>query len=155
MTNPDLDPFAGSTSAPSLSFKDAAVGTVRTITVTEGAKLVQSRDFNTGEPAFWPAKPGETPNPKMSAVINGTDEEGEEVSVWAQKPSSMFAAIADAQKAVKPGYRLKPGDTLAIKLTGEKPNPDKKKHPQKLYAAKITPAPEADAFGDDAGQPPF
>jgi hypothetical protein len=69
------------------------------------------------------------------------------------KPSAMFAAIKDAQAAVSAGYRLKVGDTLAIKFSGEKPNDDANKYPQKLYAAKITVAAPADAFGSD--EPPF
>ena len=151
MTNPnDVDPFAGGDSAPALSFRDAPVGTVHTLTGEEPAKLVQSRDFDTDQPATWPDG-----NPKMAAVIRCVDANGEPVAVWASKPSSMFSAIAEAQKAVAPGYRLKPGDTLAIKLDGTEPPKSAKHSPRKLYKAKVTPAPEPqapDAFGDE---PPF
>lgn len=158
MTTPDVDPFSGGESAPSLSFKDKPVGTVQTITVTDAAKLVQSRDLNTDLPAVWPDG-----NPKMCAVINGDDEQGEPRSVWAAKPSALFTAIKDAQAAVAPDYRLKAGDTLAIKYTGEKPASRKGFNPQKLYAAKITvgvapvapaddPWGSAPALGDE---PPF
>jgi hypothetical protein len=159
MTAPDVDPFSGGESAPSLSFKDKPVGTVQTITVTDAAKLVQSRDLNTDLPAVWPDG-----NPKMCAVINGDDEQGEPRSVWAAKPSALFTAIKEAQAAVAPDYRLKAGDTLAIKYTGEKPASRKGFNPQKLYAAKITvgvaPVAPADDPWDstpaaDGDEPPF
>lgn len=163
MTAPDVDPFSGGDSAPSLSFKDKPIGTVQTITVTDAAKLVQSRDLNTELPAVWPDG-----NPKMCAVINGdlqapgTADDGEPRSVWAAKPSSLFTAIKDAQAAVAEGYRLKAGDTLAIKFTGEKPATRKGFNAQKLYAAKVTVgvapvAPADDPWGSApaAAQPPF
>lgn len=141
-TAADIDPFAGADKVPSISFKGAPVGTVYEGVVTEAPKLVQSRDYDTGDPAFWPAKPGETPNPKMSVVIRILMEDGEERSVWAQKPSAMFAAIGEAQKQA--GQRIDVGGTLAVKFTGEKPHTDpvkikKDMPPQKLYAAKYTP----------------
>ena len=143
MTAPQYDdPFAGADKVPSLSFKDAPVGTVYEGLVTEAPKLVQSRDYDSGEPAFWPAKPGEQPNPKMSVVIRLTLDGVDERSVWAQKPSAMFAAIGEAQK--KAGVRIEVGGTLAIKFVGEQSHTDpikikKGMPPQKLYAAKYTP----------------
>ena len=50
--------------APSLSFKDAPVGTVFTGTITRAPKLVQARDFDSGTPKTWPDG-----NPVMSVVI--------------------------------------------------------------------------------------
>lgn len=155
MTAPDRDPFATPVKTPALSFKDDPVGTVKTITVTGPAELKQTSDYDTGEPEFWDAKPGETPKPKMAAVVPGVDEHGEPVSVWARMyPKHLFEAIQAAQKAVADGYRLKDGDTLAIKYTGDG-KAEGRKNPPKLYAAKITPStppPPADAFGDE---PPF
>ncbi len=159
MTEPDL--FAGGDKAPSISFKNMPIGTTYTGVVTETPKLIQSRDFDSGEPAFWPAKPGETPNPKMSVVVN-FDIDGEPRSLWAQKPSAMFGALAEAQKAA--GCRIDVGCTLSVKFIGEKEHTDpvkiKKGMPaQKLYAAKIEPAPPAptpDAFGSgDTSEPPW
>jgi len=153
MTAPEIDPFAGGDKTPALSFKDEPVGTVKAITVTEPAKLLQSTNFDTQEPDFWPGKNGQPGNPKMAAVINGTTDDGEQRSVWAVKPSALFHAIKDAQ--MKLGRSLKPGDKLAIKYTGDKPNEKNPRlNPAKQYAAKIDPAPEvpADAFGDE---PPF
>ena len=159
----DIDPFAGADKAPSISFKGVPVGTVFEGVVTEAPKLVQSRDYNTGEPAFWPAKPGETPNPKMSVVIRLSLDGDEERSLWAPKPSAMFAAIGEAQKQA--GQRIEVGGTLAIKFTGEKPHtdPDKIRRempPQKLYAAKYTPPaakPAADPWANQPASdaPPF
>lgn len=153
------DPFAGADKVPSISFKNAEVGTVFEGVVTEAPKLVQSRDFNTGEPAFWPAKPGEAPNPKMSVVIRLLLEGDEERSLWAQKPSAMFAALAEAQKQA--GARIEVGGVLAVKFTGEKAHTDPEKvrknlPPQKLYAARYTPPPPkaaADPFDTPAAAP--
>jgi hypothetical protein len=141
MTNPD--PFASYDKVPALSFKDKPIGTSYTGEVLEEARLVQARDFETGERAAWPDG-----NPKMSAVVR-LRVDGEERSLWAPKPSAMFTAIADAQKAA--GKRITAGGTLTVTFTGEEPN---RKNPrlnaQKLYSAKYT---ESDAFADD--EPPF
>lgn len=131
MTNED--PFAGADKAPSLTFKGSPVGTVQTLAVSDYAKLVQSIDLDTDQPAVWPDG-----NPKMCAVINGTNEQGEPRSIWASKPSSLFSAIADAQTAVEKGYRVKPGDTIAIKFVSEDPPAKKAWSPKRNFAAKIT-----------------
>lgn len=136
MTTTDIDPFAGATKTPSLSFKNAPIGTVYEGVVVQAPELVQSRDYKTGEPAFWPAKPGQQPNPIMCAVLV-LSIDNEERSVWAQKPSALFAAIGEAQKTA--GKRIEVGGVLAIKYTGDKPNDDPKKEPAKQYAAKYTP----------------
>lgn len=133
MSNEDFDPFAGSASIPSISFNNEPIGTVKSLTVTEYATTAQSRDYNTKELAFWENKDG-TKSPKMSAVLKGVDDNGEPISLWASIPSALLAAIGDAQKAVDPKYRVKPGDKVYVKFIGEKPT---KASPQKLYAAKI------------------
>lgn len=144
MTTPnDVDPFAGGDKVPALSFKGATIGTSHTLTVTEPAALVQTRDFDTDEPATWPDG-----NPKMAAVVKCLDAQGEPVAVWATKPSSMFSAIAAAQTEVRPGYRLKSGDTLWVQFYDEEPAKSAKHSPRKLYRAKVKEAPPADAFGD-------
>lgn len=162
------DPFAND-SAPSVSFKNAEVGTTKTLKVLEAPVLLQQRDFDSGEPAFWPPNSDGTKNPKMAAVVKVEDaEDGEVKSVWAPKPSSLFAAIGEAQ--TKSGGKLQPGDELVIQFYDEKPNPDKKKAAQKLYRAKVEKAkykvdaptedpwatPAADAKQDKpADEPPF
>jgi hypothetical protein len=149
----DVDPFAGGDKTPSLKFP--TIGTAYDCTVTEPPKLVQSRDYKTKELAFWPAKPGQTPNPKMAAVIN-VEVDGEEFSIWAVRPSAMFAALQEAQRTA--GSRITPGGRLQIAFTHEAPakNGDGM---AKQYQARYTPPqaqPGADPFGDTqpAAQPP-
>ena len=144
MTAPLTDPFAGGTSVASLSFKDAPIGTVHEGTIVEPPELVQSRNFDSGDPDYWPAKAGETPSPKMAAVIKIALADGEERAIWAVKPSAMFAAIADAIKHA--GKKLEVGGTLAVKYTGDKPNSDPRKYAAKQYACRYTPPTIADPF---------
>ena len=136
------DPFAGG-STPSLSWKDKPIGTTVTGTVLEAPKLVQSRDFETGEPAFWPAGRDGQINPKMAVVVPLTIN-GEDLAVWAVKPSAMFAAIAGAQKNAG-GHRIDVGDELTITYSGDKPNENPRLNPAKQYTATVKPA---DKFAD-------
>jgi hypothetical protein len=144
MTEQTIDPFANAEKRPALSFKNAAPGTAYTVLVVDTPNLVQSRDFDTQELAFWP----DSNDPIMAAVIN-VEHDGEPKSVWAVKPSSLFAAIAEAQ--AKAGAKIVPGGSLTITYTHEVPNA-KKPHlnPAKQYTvtysapdafAKATPAP--------------
>lgn len=154
----DLDPFAGGVKRESVSFKNAAIGTVQTGTVLEAPKLVQARDYDDNKPAFWKNADGTQGNPKMTVVMPLALTEGpaagEERSLWAPKPSDLFSKLADAQRTL--GRRINVGDIVSVKLAGEEVDPDpvkaKKNNPKKIYAVKIT-AGQADAFGDDA--PPF
>lgn len=134
------DPFATQERFPSLSFKDAPIGTTYKFTVYEDPQTVQSRDFDTGEPAFWPDG-----NKKLS-VVTILEVEGLGMrSLWAPKPSAMFRALADAQQAA--GAQIKKGGTGTITFTGEQPNErNPKLNPQKLY--KVTYVPN-DPFGAD------
>lgn len=151
MTAPEIDPFASAEKSPAISFKHAPIGTVISVKVTDAAKKIQGKKYGTDLPAVWENKDGTT-SPKYSAVINGTVD-GEPRSIWATIPSELFAKIAAAQKDV--GRSIQPGDTVAIKFTGEEPTAGE---PKKLYAVKITPGvvtppPSADPFGSD--EPPF
>lgn len=150
MTSPTyVDPFAGGDSVPSLSFKDAPIGHTYTGVVTAVPELVQGNDFETGEKAVWKNKDGTT-SPKMSVVIR-LEVDGEERSLWAVKPSAMFAALKDA--TLKAGKPIEVGGTLAIKYIGDKPNEKNPKlNAAKQYAAKYTPPAAADPFNgsDDA-----
>ncbi len=141
-----VDPFAGGDRTPALSFKGASIGTTFTCRVMGPAKLLQSRDYETGELATWPDG-----NPKMAAVVN-VEVDGEERSIWAGKPSSMFTALKDAQKAA--GKPFEEGGMLVIKYDSDKPNEKNPRlNPQKIYKARYTPpAPPApaDPFGDEA-----
>ena len=144
----NADPFAGSESKPSVSFKDMPVGTSYTLEVTEAPQLVQARDYESGQPAFWPDG-----NPKMTVVTGVVDTAtGEEKNLWAAKPSALFRAIGDAQKAS--GSQIKAGDTLVVTFSGEKPNEKNPRlNPQKLYTVQHTPG---NPWGDEpatAAQP--
>jgi hypothetical protein len=125
------DPFAGVETHPSLSFKDKPIGTSYTGKVTKAPELVQARDYESGQPAFW-----SDGNPKMT-VVTTLEVGGEEVNLWAAKPSAMFRAIADAQKAA--GAQIAVGGTLTVTFSGEKPNDNPRLNPQKLYTAVYRP----------------
>ncbi len=143
MTTTHNDPFA-STGAPSVSFNNMPVGTSYTGTVLELPAMVQARDFETGNPATWPDG-----NPKMT-VVTKLSIDGEERSLWAPKPSAMFAAISDAQKAA--GAALAIGGTLTVTYTGDKPNATNPRlNPAKQYNAVYQPP---NAFGGDEASAP-
>ncbi len=144
-THTEVDPFAEQ-GCPALSFKDAPIGTSYTGRVTESATLVQSRDFETNQPAFWPDG-----NPKMSAVFRAEFEGLGERSVWAPKPSALFGAIKDAQE--RAGAKIAPGGTITITYTGDGVRKDgnTRLNPPKQYAATYAPG---DAFSDPAPAQP-
>lgn len=143
MTQTYNDPFA-STGAPSVSFKDLPVGTSYTGTVLELPQLVQARDFESGNPATWPDG-----NPKMT-VVTKLSVNGEEMSLWAPKPSAMFAAISDAQKAA--GAAIAIGGTLTVTYVGDKPNATNPRlNAAKQYSAVYQPP---NAFGTDSQEVP-
>jgi len=152
------DPFSGGTKTPALSWKGLPVGSYFTLKVLEPAKLLQSRDFETNERAYWDKAQTE---PIMSAVVNvtvmvGPHSVGEDRSVWAQKPSNLFAAIAEAQKQA--GARIDTGGLLHIQFTGEVPHKNPKMSATKQYLAKYDPPvqqPQApDPFSGQPGVPP-
>lgn len=131
MTTTYNDPFA-STGAPSISFNNMPFGTSYTGTVLELPAMVQARDFETGNPATW-----SDGNPKMT-VVTKLSIDGEERSLWAPKPSAMFAAISDAQKAA--GAALAIGGTLTVTYVGDKPNATNPRlNPAKQYTAVYQP----------------
>jgi len=140
-----VDPFEGGSKTAAVSFKDSRPGDSVTLIITKLPELVQSRDFETGQPAVW-----DDGNPKMSAVVTGTIN-GEEKAVWASKPSAMFAAVAEAQRVA--GAKLAPGGTLTITYSGDKPN---EKNPRlnaaKQYTATYSP-PDAFSASPAAGGP--
>jgi len=166
---PGFDPFEQGGGAPAVSFKAAPPGSFVTIAIDEDAKWLQTRDFETGEPEFWDARPGEQPNPKMAAVVTGvvqstpwadaSGQTGERKALWAGYPSNLFEAVKNAKKAAGNGTALPilAGGTLHVAFTGEEPN---KKNPRlnnvKLYAAQYVPPPagyaKPDAF---EGNQPF
>jgi hypothetical protein len=152
MTSPAVaDPFAERDSVPSLSFKDKPIGHTYEGIIASAPELVQGTDFETGEPAVWKNKDGST-SPKMSVVMR-LEVDGEQRSLWAVKPSAMFAALKEAQQ--KAGKPFEVGGKIAVRYTGDKPN---EKNPRlnaaKQYAVKYEPPAPKDAFADDS-QPPW
>lgn len=140
------DPFSGGSKTPSLSWKGVPVGSVFTLKVLEPAKLLQSRNFDTNQPDYWDP---EKTQPKMSAVVNvhvvaGPHSVGEDRSIWAQKPSSLFVAIADAQRAA--GAMIAAGGTLHLKFDSETPHTNTRYNAIKNYLAKYEPPAGQDAF---------
>lgn len=148
MSETYIDPFAGAEKHPAVSFKGAAPGTTIRGKVLSAPKLVQGRNFDTGEKDTWPDG-----NPKMAAVTE-LEIDGTIYALWASKPGSMFTALAAAQTAA--GTPIAPGGDLAVTFTHEEPNA-KKPHlnPQKMYSAIYVP-PNAFGSGVPAGdEPPF
>ena len=136
------DPF-GNVNYSSISWKDQPVGTTVSGTVVEAPKLVQARDYESGEPAFW--KDG---NPKQT-VVTILDLGGEEPqSLWASVPSALQKAIAQAQKDAGAGP-IAVGGKLSVTFTGEKKNDNPRLNAQKLYSATYR-APVSDPFAADA-----
>lgn len=144
----NIEDVFGGGGREAVSWKNVQVGERVRLRVDSAASLVQSRDFDSGEPAFWPPNPDGTRNPKMSAVIDVT-QDGKEKSLWAAKPSSLFAAIRDAQKAA--GALVAPGGILEIWITERKPNAKNPRlNAQNIFAATYTPG---DPFADSATPP--
>lgn len=139
--NTSANPFDGG-GAPAISFaerdeygnlKSKPVGTKYVGKIVETPKVVQSRDYDTGKPATWPDG-----NPKWSVVI-GIEVNGERMSLWAPKPSSMFGAIQEALKASDGKVRnAEVGGTLSVELSGFG-KAEGGKAPQKLYKAVYSP----------------
>ena len=137
---PAPDPFGLYDKTPSLSFKDAPPGTVYTGIVSRLPEEVAQRDMVTREVKFW--KDG---NPMMAVVLhldvtmaNGAVETR---SVWARKPSSMFRAIGEAQRAAN--TRIQLGGRLSIKFVRTEPSKTPGFNAQKIYEARYEPP---DAF---------
>lgn len=142
------DPLDQPDKLPAWSWKDKPVGTSFTGEITEEPKLVQSRDFDTGDPAFW-----DDGNPKMSLVI-GLNINGEDLSYWAPKPSASFAALIKARKEA--GESLRKGGKLWMKLTERRPIPDKPKlNPQNIVEARYQPPTVVAGDPLDDEPPPF
>lgn len=139
------DPFAGGKKTPSLSWRSLPIGSTFTLRVLAPAKLLQSTDYTTQKPKFWEDDPT---RPVMSAVINvtvlaGPHSVGEDRSVWAQRPSDLFAAIAQAQTDAQ--ARITTGGTLHLNFMGETKHQDPRMNPIKNFRAQYEP-PAPDAF---------
>lgn len=145
----EQNPFDSGNSAPAISFATrdahgnlthAPIGTKYYFTVTEEAKEVQARDFDSQKPAFWPDG-----NPKKTIVV-GVTVNGEDRTLWAPKPSATFTAIKEALTTAQGVQPIKVGGTGSIEFTGYG-KAEAGKNPQKLYKVEYT-APNA--FADPA-----
>lgn len=168
MSFDDTDPLATGDKSPAVSFKDAPLGAVHYIDVTEPGKSIQQINFDTEQPDYWPDNAdGSKGKPKMAAVYNGTDENGEPRSLWAPIPSDLQAKLAAAQTTF--GKRIGTSgnvERISVQLVNRVPakNP---KYNKSVYNVKIetigaAPKPvEPDPMGDPwastpaAATPPF
>ena len=143
----NADPFAQRPSYPAVSFDNKPRGTRYRCKVIDLPELVQARNFESRERDFWPDG-----NPKMAAVIS-VEVNGEKMSLWAPKPSSMFAAIADAQTDA--GARIAVGGWLEVEHYDDKPNSKNPNlNPAKQYRATYAP-PNAFDKPEDTGTPVY
>ena len=156
---------------PALSFKEAAKGQSILLEITRPAKLVQRRDYDTGEPAVYE----DSGKPMMAGVFSGIVLDGsdmwpksiehdemddanpvdEERSFWASKPSQPFrelTALTGPRGLKRP---LRVGDVLRITLSDlKKVENSKMKNPkpQKIYKFELISEgakPVVNAFADD------
>lgn len=153
----DDDPFAERPKAKAISWADAPVGAEITLKLAGPANKTQKRSYDDPDVFLYWDK--EQTKPRYQAVVNGTLVAGslgtddELRSLWADIPSSLFAAIASAQ--TKAGVKLAKDGLLTVRLTGRKQNPDKPRNkPANQFAARYVPSVESDPWSSDAPPPP-
>lgn len=145
----DVTAFLMDAGTPSLSFKDAPVGTVKGGKIL-AAEVAQQTDYDNNEPLFW-----DDGKPRMQLVVTlATDERNPEIDSddGTRKDyvkSQALKALRDAVKAAGLS-QLPVGGDYRRKFTGEGEAKSAKLSPPKLYAFKITP-PSVDL--DDFGTP--
>jgi hypothetical protein len=132
--------------APGAKFPE--IGTRVGGEVTQDAREMQQRDFDTGEPLYWDE---EKERPRLQLVIEvQTDDRDPKLddddglrTLYAK--GDMLRAIRQACKRVKV-KEIKPGGKLWVEFVAEEPPPrGKKGHPTKLYAAEYTPPAAAES----------
>lgn len=133
---PDPNDLLGSVTVPSLSFKDAKVGTAYTGTITD-LQTVQVRDFATGDPKFW-----EDGKPQLQIQVTLAtdlrdpaieDDNGERrVYLFGQKLTAAKQALKDSGLA-----KFELGAKFTITLSGTKPAKTKGFNDVKLYSITI------------------
>lgn len=133
---PDPNDLLSSVSVPSLSFKDAKVGTSYTGTITD-LQTVQVRDFATGDPKFWEdGKPQLQIQVTLSTEYNDPtieDDNGDRrVYLFGQK----LAAAREALKASGMS-KFELGSKFTITLSGTKPPKTKGFNDIKLYSIAL------------------
>ena len=156
---------------PALSFKEAQVGQSIVLEITRPAKLIQRRDFDSGEPAVYK----DSGKPMMAGVFSGIVQDGsdmwpksvehgemedanpveEERSMWVSKPSQPFRELVALTGRQGLNRALRPGDVIRITLKElKKVENSKMKNPkpQKIYKFDILSEgdiPESNAFGSE------
>lgn len=149
MSSPqDRDPLAGSDKAPSIGFKNDAIGTVKSIVLDGPFKPdVHQKKFGSDDFDFWPSKNGEPGKPKLAVVGNGTDPNtGQPVSLWLPKPSDLLSKTQEAQKRdLGVGVRADVGVRIDVKLVDREDVG--KGNPANRHAVRMTPAAKPDALG--------
>lgn len=109
--------------------------------VTENAREVQQRDFDSGELLFW-----DDGKPRMQLVVTvatdgadpaDPDDDGERAIYI--KGQMLQATRVACKKAKK--FAIEEGDFFAVTFVEEEPLPKGKKgHPKKVYEVEFTPA---------------
>lgn len=133
---PDPNDLLGTRSIPSISFKDAEVGTSYTGTISD-LRTVQVRSFDTGEPEYW-----DDGKPKLQIEVTLAteyldptleDDDGtRRVYLFGQKLS------AAKQEMKSKGFsKLEKGMSFTISFVGEKPASNKKYNNVKLYGIEL------------------
>lgn len=134
MTNPNGNLLGGSTSAPSVKFP--TIGTRHVMKVTAWPSQKQSKNFETGQPEFWPDG-----QPKKVILVE-VEIDGVAHALWVTPGTALYAAINEAQQAA--GQEVGPGGTLTVEHTHSVPS-SKGAHlaPAKQFKAEYQPGPGA------------
>ena len=152
---PDPNDLLASVSVPSLSFKDAKIGTSYTGTIID-LQTVQVRDFATGDPKFWDdGKPQLQVQVTLDTDLRDPeidDDNGERrVYLFGQKLIAAKAALKESGLA-----KFELGTEFTIKLSGEKPAKTKGFNPVKQYEISVkkgTSNPAVDALLEVGAKP--
>lgn len=157
MSYDDDDPFAERPKAKAISWADAQIGAEITLKLTGPASKVHKRSYDDPDVLLYWDK--EQTKPRYQAVVNGVLVSGdlgtsdELRSLWADIPSSLFAAISSAQ--TKAGVKLGKNGLLTVRLTDRKKNPDKPRNkPANQHVAKYVPGAESDPWASNEAPPP-
>lgn len=82
-----------------------------------GVAMRQSRDFKTGDPAFWPDG-----KPKNEVVVRVETDHGERavyIPTWGRAKQALSEAVGEAGLS-KVSDALRPGNVLSVRFNGKK-----------------------------------
>lgn len=109
-------------------------------------RTAQERDQDTGEPAFWPLKRGETvPRPKMAIVVTVQSDERHPWipnddgvrAMWITESSELYKALK--LELTTKQAKLRPGGRLLAAWVSERPSKKPGAQDAKVYVANYTP----------------